>query len=121
VITSPNYLQESQSLMMQLEAMRGQREGVLTLSQNQLNAELATQADTLQQLQAVKERRANETASQAARLSALIGAPLPEKTAEAPTIGEQRAGQVRAAGKKALRIDSTKVRSSGTGVGLNLT
>lgn len=121
-ITSPNYMQETQSLQMQLEAMRGQREGVMTLAQNQLNAELNTQADTLQQLQLVKQQRANETSANAARLAALIGTPLPEKTAEAPTVGEQRAGQVRAAGKKALRIDPIKQpRSPGTGVGLNLT
>jgi hypothetical protein len=120
-ITSPNYMQNTQMLQMQLEAMRSQREGVLGLAQNQLNAELSNQTQTLQELQFVKQQRANETSANAARMAALIGTPLPEKSAEAPKVGEQRAGQVRAQGKQALRIDSSRARTSGTGVGLNLT
>ncbi len=120
-ITSPNYMQNTQMLQMQLEAMRSQREGVMGLAQNQLNAELSKQTQTLQELQLLKTQRANETSANAARMAALIGTPLPEKPAEAPKVGEQRAGQVRAQGKQALRIDSAKPRSSGVGVGLNLT
>jgi hypothetical protein len=120
-ITSPNYMQHTMMAQMQMEAMRSQREGVLGLAQNQLNAELATQSQTLEELKLVKQQRANETSANAARLAALIGTPVPEKPAEAPKVGEDRAGQVRAQGKKALRIESTRPRTSGVGVGLNIT
>ena len=120
-INSPNYMQSTQMLQMQMEAMRSQREGPLGLAQLQLNSDLARQAQTLEELQQMKIQRANETTANAARLAALIGTPTPEKPAEAPKVADQRAGQIRAQGKKALRIDTSKPRTSGVGVGLNLT
>jgi hypothetical protein len=120
-ITSPNYMQSTSEVMMQMEAMRSQREGVLGLAQTRLNAALNQQGQTLQELQQVKTQRANETSANAQRLAALVGVPAPDKTAQAPAVADNRAGQVRAQGKKQLRIDRTSSRRSGDGVGLNIT
>jgi hypothetical protein len=120
-ITSPNYMQSTGEVMMQMEAMRLQREGVLAPAQMQLNNSLQQQSQVLEELQAVKVQRANETAANAERLAALIGAPAPEKGAQAPTVADNRAGQQRAPGKAQLRINRASSLRSGTGVGLNLT
>lgn len=120
-ITTPNYLQHTMAAQMQMEAMRSQREGGLVLAQNQLNNSLNQQSQVLQELQQVKTQRANETAANAERLAAVMGAPLPEKSAKAPTVADNRTGQKRAAGKTELRINrGAGSYSSGAGVGLNL-
>ena len=106
---------------MQMEAMRSQREGVLTLAQTQMNNALNQQGQTLQELQAVKVQRANETSANAQRLASLMGAPAPEKGAQAPKIADNRTGQERAQGKAQLRINRTDSRRTGVGVGLNIT
>ena len=49
-----------------------------------------------------------------------MGAPLPEKSAKAPTVADNRTGQKRAGGKTELRISRGSSYSSGAGVGLNL-
>jgi hypothetical protein len=120
-ITSPNYMQSTSEVMMQMEAMRSQREGVLGLAQNQLNNSLNQQGQALQELQQIKTQRANETSANAQRLAALVGAPAPEKSAKAPTVADNRSGQKRAGGKAELRINrGAGSYSSGAGVGLNL-
>jgi hypothetical protein len=114
-------MQHNMELQMQMEAMRAQREGVLTLAQTKLNNALSQQGQTLQELQTVKTQRANETTANAQRLAALIGTPAPDKTAQAPAVADNRAGQQRAQGKARLRIDRGGPYKTGAGVGLNIT
>lgn len=120
-ITSPNYLQHTLEMQMQMEAMRSQREGALMPAQLQLNSALSEQEQTMQELQQVKVQRANETAANAARLASLVGAPAPDKAASAPAVADNRKGQLRAQGKAQLRVNRTSSTRYGTGVGLNIT
>lgn len=121
VITTPNYSQANRMLEMQLDAMRSQREGGLTLAQTKLSGALQQQGQTLQELQQVKTQRANETSANAQRLASLMGAPAPEKGAQAPKVADNRTGQQRAQGKAELRINRTGSYRAGAGVGLNIT
>jgi hypothetical protein len=114
-------MQHTLAAQMQMEAMRSQREGVLLPAQAELNNALAQQQQTLEELRSVKVERANETAANAQRLAAIMGAPPPEKTADAPAVADNRAGQKRAEGKARLRIDRNSSRKSSVGVGLNIT
>jgi len=121
VITTPNYSQANRMLEMQLDAMRSQREGELTLAQTKLSGALRQQGQTLQELQQVKTQRANETSANAQRLASLMGAPAPEKGAQAPKVADNRTGQQRAQGKAELRINRAGSYRAGAGVGLNIT
>ena len=57
---------------------------------------------------------------EAMRLSTLIGAPPPEKSAQAPEVGSRDRGIKTKKGKKSLRIGRT-ANSSSQGTGLNIT
>jgi hypothetical protein len=65
-------------------------------------------------------RQANDVSAQAGRLAALIGAPPPEKSAEAPVVGRAR-GTATSKGKGALRIERQLTAAAGQGSGLNIT
>ena len=62
----------------------------------------------------------NALQEEAMRLSTLIGAPPPEKSAQAPEIGSRDRGIKTSKGKKSLRIGRT-ANSSSQGTGLNIT
>mgnify|MGYP006274467933 CR=1 FL=1 len=106
---------------MQFDAMRAAQDGAAKVKQLELNQALAAQQDVLSQLKAVQTQRANDTAANAARMAALLGAPPPEKTAQAPVIGSDRSGTSRATGKRGLRIDRSVTTTQGAGAGLNIT
>ena len=74
----------------------------------------------LSQLKDVQIQRANDVSAQAGRLAALIGAPPPEKSAEAPVVGRAR-GTATSKGKGALRIERQLATAAGKGSGLNIT
>ena len=59
-------------------------------------------------------------AEDARRLATLIGAPPPEKVADAPKVGKRARDLDTANGKKSLRIGSTAT-SAAKGTGLNIT
>jgi hypothetical protein len=120
-ITMPDTGAYDRMAQMQLDLMRQQQDGVLNVKQQELNQAIASQQQVLTDLRDTKIQRANDTAANAARLSALIGAPPPEKTASAPVVGSDRAGMVRAQGKKGLRIDQAKATAQAAGTGLNIT
>lgn len=120
-ITMPDTGAYDRMADMQMQAMRDQMNGQAAIQQGQLNATLSDQQDILSQLKDAKVQRANDTAANAARLSALIGTPPPEKSATAPTVGSNRPGATKAAGKRALRIERSGSSAQSAGAGLNIT
>ncbi len=121
-ITMPDTGAYDRMAAVQMEAMRRQQDGLVSMKQQELNSAVGSQQQVLEQLRDVKTQRANETAANAARLAALIGTPPPEKTATAPVVGYDRSGMARPKGKKALRIDrSAGGTSQSAGSGLNIT
>lgn len=121
-ITMPDTGAYDRMASLQLEAMRRQQDGALSMKQQELNTAIGSQQQVLERLGAVKTQRANETAANAARLAALIGTPPPEKTAKAPVVGSDRKGMSRPKGRKGLRIDRGAAMSGqSAGAGLNIT
>lgn len=107
---------------LQIAAMQQQQQGEMMLKQMQLNQALQNREQVLMETRDFKTERANDTAANAQRMSALLGAPPPEKSAKAPVVGSDRESMVKAKGKRALRIDrqaSASTQASGTG--LNIT
>lgn len=120
-ITMPDTSAYDRMANAQIELMRQQQQGAMGVKQAELNQALQGQQAALTQLRDFQVQRANDTQANAARLAALIGAPPPEKTAQAPVVGSDRKGKGRAEGKRGLRIDRAKSTSQGTGTGLNIT
>lgn len=119
-ITVPDTGAYDRLAQMQMDAMRQAQDGAIKVKQGELNQAVSDQQAVLAQLRDVKTARANETAADAARMAALIGAPPPEKTAKAPKVGSDRTATARPAGKRGLRIDQTAPASSTPGTGLNI-
>lgn len=90
------------------------------IAQAQLDNALLAQQRQLEQLRDVTMQRANNTATQAARLSQLIGTPPPEKVATAPVVGDKRELPT-TRGKSALRIEQAAPPAASSGAGLNIT
>ncbi len=120
-ITMPDTGAYDRLAQMQMDAMRQSQDGAIKVKQGELNQALTAQQESLAQLRDVKTARANDTAANAARMAALIGAPPPEKAATAPVLGSDRAEMSRPAGKRGLRIDRATATTAGVGTGLNIT
>jgi hypothetical protein len=120
VITTPDTRAYDRLADAQIRAMESARDGALSLKQQELQATLATQQQTLEKLNTARTARANETAANAARMAALIGPPLPEKSAKPPVIGSDRASAPKARSRSTLRIDRQTATSTGQGSGLNI-
>ena len=120
-ISTPNYGMYDMLAQRQMDALRANQDGPARLKQLELNQALRTQEAVLTQLRDTRISAANDTAAHAARLAALIGTPPPEKTAQAPVLASDRAGQSRPTGKRGLRIDARPgPASAGVGTGLNI-
>jgi hypothetical protein len=120
-ITMPNTSAYDRQAEMQLDLMRQQRQGVMSLKQMELNQALQGQQSALAELRDFKVQRANETQANAARMAALIGTPPPEKTARAPVVGRDRQGVASPQGKRDLRIERKTATGQAAGTGLNIT
>jgi hypothetical protein len=120
-ITMPNTSAYDRQAEMQLDLMRQQRQGVMSLKQMELNQALQGQQSALAELRDFKVQRANETQANAARMAALIGTPPPEKTARAPVVGRDRQGAASPQGKRDLRIERKTATGQAAGTGLNIT
>lgn len=118
-ITMPDTGAYDRMAQSQLDAMKAVMDGATQMKQQQLTAATTEQQKVLTDLRDLRLQQANDTAAQAARLTALIGTPPPEKTADAPVIGRNR-GALTAKGKGALRIERTVASSNGQGSGLNI-
>ena len=116
---------------LQMQAMRDQQTGVMALKQQELNQALGAQQQVMAEVKDYKVQqandqqiKANETSANAARINAILGAPPPEKTAQAPVVGSERDGVTARKGKKELRIDRVGRAAPSTqaaGAGLNIT
>jgi len=116
---------------MQMQAMRDQQAGVMALKQQELNQALSSQQQVMTEVKDYKVQaandqqiKANDTSANAARINAILGAPPPEKTAQAPVVGSERQGVQSRKGKKELRIDRVGRAAPSTqavGAGLNIT
>ena len=108
----------------QIALMQQQQQNDMLLKQMSLNKALTSQQGVLTDLRDLRQQRANDTAANAQRMAALIGAPPPEQTAKAPVIGSDREDMVKAKGKRGLRIDrvnQARPTTQGSGTGLNIT
>lgn len=104
----------------QMAALRQQQESSTMLMQERLNQATLNQQGTMQQLLAAQEQRASQTAADAARMAALIGAPTPEPAAKAPVLGSSRQGMTSPQGKTTLRIEPKAASGNKAGTGLNI-
>jgi len=121
-ITMPDTGAYDRMAQAQLDAMRAGQTGEIEAKQAELNQVTASQQALLGQLRDATIQRANETAANAQRMAALIGAPPPEKPAKAPVVGSDRAAMSRPAGKRGLRIDRQQATTTAApGSGLNIT
>ena len=107
---------------MQIAAMQQQQQGEMMLKQMQLSQALKGQEQVLTETRDFKTERANDTAANAQRMAALLGAPPPEKSAKAPVVGSDRESMTKPKGKRALRIDrQAAAPTQASGTGLNIT
>jgi len=118
-ITVPDYGAYNNQFNLQRSAIEQSMSSATQQMQQKLNAAIAEQQGALTKEMDQKKLLADNTAAQAARLAQLMGPPPPEKTAQAPVIGNSR-GQVTTRGKAGLRINQTTATSSAPGAGLNI-
>ena len=130
-ITMPDTGAYDRMADMQMQAMRDQQTGIMALKQQELNQALSGQQAAMSdfkdyriQMANDQQIKANDTSANAARINAILGAPPPEKTAQAPVVGSERDGVQSRKGKKELRIDrvgQTASSKQAAGAGLNIT
>ncbi len=122
-IYQPDYNAYDKQFDLQRSAIESQMNSGVMAMQQQLQGALQSQADVRSTISAQKTEAAQDASAlneEAMRLSTLIGAPPPEKTAQAPEIGSRDRGIKTTKGRKALRIGRT-ANSSSQGTGLNIT
>lgn len=121
VITMPDTGAYDRMAQAQLDAMKSNQDGAIKLKQLELNQALSKEQEVLTELRDFKTQRASDTSANAARMAALIGPPPPDKAAQAPVIGSDRAQMSKPTGKRGLRIDRVTPTSQSAGIGLNIT
>lgn len=105
---------------LQIAAMQQTQNSTAMLKQGELNQALAAQQQTLKDARDFKIQQAEDTRANAARMANLIGAPPPEKTAQAPVVGRDRdRSQGKVKGRNSLKIRKSKSSAQGQGAGLN--
>lgn len=122
-IYQPDYNAYNKQFDLQRAAIESQMNNGTTLMQQQLQSALREQNTVRADIAEEKVAAANDSTAlneEAMRLSTLIGAPPPEKSAQAPEVGARERGLKTTKGRKALRIGRT-ANSSGQGTGLNIT
>lgn len=122
-ITQPDYSAFNQQFELQKSAIEQSMSTGIQQLQADFQDSLREQTDSLRTIEQDRVAQAQDEAAIAAdaqRLATLIGAPPPEKVAQAPKIGARDRGLDVAKGKKSLRIGQTAT-SSASGTGLNIT
>ena len=120
-ITMPDTSEYDRMADQQIALMQSQREGSMSIKQNELDAALQGQQTALTSLRDAKTAEAADVQANARRLSALMGPPPPDKSASAPVLGRDRKGAKRAKGKKGLRVNRARTSTQGKGTGLSIT
>lgn len=117
-ITKPDYNAYDKQFELQKEAIQSSMDANLRTKQQELQTSLGEKADIQRKLNEQIRIQAENTNAQAMRLAQVIGPPPPEKSAQAPIIGDKR----KKLGKERLRIRrGTTPTSSASGAGLNIT
>lgn len=122
-IYQPDYDAYDREFELQRDAINQQMSNSVMSMQTQLQGSLRDQERIRTQINEAKVEQAeneDDLQEEAMRLSTLIGAPPPEKSAQAPEIGSRDRGIKTSKGKKSLRIGRT-ANSSSQGTGLNIT
>lgn len=127
-IVMPNTGAYDREFDLQRAAMEQQMQGQASLMQMQLQQSLRSKEELMGRIKEVKIAQANDEAKvdeQARRMSALIGPPPPEPTAQKPVVGDDRRAEQGLSstrrGKSRLRIERPVAAKSGQGSGLNIT
>ena len=118
-IYAPDYSAYDREFDLQKTAIEQSMNNSSRLMQSQLDAALRQQQTVSTQALEQKKALAENTQAEVNRLTALIGAPPPEKAAGAPVIAGERNPATKK-GKSALRIERGTAASSGQGSGLNI-
>ena len=105
---------------LQIAAMQQTQNSTAMLKQGELNQALAAQQQVLTEARDFKIEQANDVRANAARMANLIGAPPPEKTAQAPVVGRDRdQSQGKPKGRNSLKVRRKSKATQGKGTGLN--
>lgn len=89
----------------QLQLMQLQQSSKVMAAQEGITTATLQQQQVMEQLRNVTTQQAQNTTATAGRLAALIGAPVPDRSATAPVLGDNRTGMTRPKGNRGLRID----------------
>lgn len=125
-ITMPDTSAYDSQLDTQIMLMQQQQQNTGTLLQSQLSQSQLDNQNLLSSIKDFKLSAAKDVSANAARMSQLIGAPPPDKTAKAPVVGRDRdKTKNKKKGKKSLRVDRVTQKKTSTkkssGTGLNTT
>ena len=120
-ITQPDYTAYNQQFELQKAAIERQMNNNMERKQSRLNKAVQKQQDLLIESNEIKRQLAENTSAQAIRMAGVVGAPPPDKTAQAPTVGREREKTGKTKGKAALRIERKSAATSSQGTGLNIT
>ena len=112
-ITQPDYGKYNQLADTQLRLMQMQQSSKVMAAQQGINTATLQQQAVMERLRDARMEQAQNTAATAGRLAALIGAPVPERSAKAPVLGDSRTGMTRPTGGRGLRIDRQQTLSLG--------
>jgi pSer/pThr/pTyr-binding forkhead associated (FHA) protein len=104
-ITQPDYGAYDRLTGNQLQLMQLQQSSKVMAAQEGINTATLQQQQVMEQLRDAKLQQAQNTTATAGRLAALIGAPVPDRSATAPVLGDNRTGMTRPMGNRGLRID----------------
>jgi hypothetical protein len=116
-IVQPDYGAYNRMADAQLQTMQMAQSPAVMAAQQGLQAAALQQQQVFSSLAARRTAEASDTSAAATRLAALIGPPLPDKTARAPVLASNRAGMSRPTGRKGLRIDLQPTATSGLNIG----
>ena len=122
-IYQPDYNAYDKQFDLQRSAIESQMNSSSMAVQQQLQSALQSQNDLRTDISNAKTEKAEDTSAlneEAMRLSTLIGAPPPEKSAQAPLVGSRDRNVQTTKGRKSLRIGRT-ANSTSQGTGLNIT
>lgn len=120
-ITQPDYTAFNQQFELQKAAIDRQMNNNMERQQARLNKKLQKQQNLLVESNEIKRQLAETTSAQAIRMAGVVGAPPPDKTAQAPTVGRAREKTGKTKGKSGLRIERKSAATSSQGTGLNIT
>ena len=107
---------------LQIAAMQATQNSDAMIKQGELSTALAAQQQLLSDTKDFKIEQAKDVRANAARMANLIGAPPPDKTAQAPVVGRDRdSSKGKPKGRNSLKVRKNKSTSQGKGTGLNTT